>query len=270
MAHPVSIIILNYRNAVDTVECLESVLRLDYPNFQVIVVDNASPDDSVEHLKNWAQGLETAPASEHPELAALTQPALPKPIAVGTPTALENQQLTLIESSANKGFAAGNNLGIAHALKRHNAHYIWLLNNDTIVPPNALRALVDAHVQRSAHGQQVGILGSKLRFYDTPELLQGIGTRFFPKRARILQIGTLEPDTGQYDDGQTQVDSIIGASIFVSADFINHVGPMAEEYFLYNEEIDWSERARRAGYTRWLCTQKHCVPQARRLHRQLC
>ena len=71
-------------------------------------------------------------------------------------------------------------------MQYHHSDFIWLLNNDTVVPPDALSALVQHHQQRSGAGEQVGILGSKLRFYDTPELLQGIGARFFPKRARIL------------------------------------------------------------------------------------
>ena len=50
------IIILNYNGWQDTIECLESVLRNDYPNYQVIVVDNGSPDNSMEYIKAWAEG----------------------------------------------------------------------------------------------------------------------------------------------------------------------------------------------------------------------
>jgi len=52
----VAIIILNYNGWKDTIECLESVLRNDYPNYQVIVVDNGSPDNSMEYIKAWAEG----------------------------------------------------------------------------------------------------------------------------------------------------------------------------------------------------------------------
>ena len=72
MAATVSIIILNYRNAPDTIECLESVFRLDYPDFKVVVVDNASGDDSVQQLQDWASGALMASHSNHEQLKALT------------------------------------------------------------------------------------------------------------------------------------------------------------------------------------------------------
>lgn len=227
------------------------MLRLDFPAVEVVVVDNASPDNSVEIIKAWASGKMEAGASPNPELSALVQPPIAKPA-----------RFHFIESSENNGFAAGNNVGIAHALAQPDCGYIWLLNNDTVVPPNALAALVNRWQQAQQAGQKPGIMGSKLRFYDTPELLQGIGSRFYPARARILQVGTLEPDTGQYDDGQTHIDSVIGASIFTSAEFVRSVGPMAENYFLYYEEIDWAERARRAGYS------VLCAPQSIVYHKQ--
>ena len=52
----VAVIILNYNNWQDTIECLESVLRNDYPNYQVIFVDNGSPNNSMEYIKAWAEG----------------------------------------------------------------------------------------------------------------------------------------------------------------------------------------------------------------------
>jgi len=52
----VAIIILNWNGWKDTIECLESVFRIDYPNYQVIVVDNNSPNNSMEYIKAWAEG----------------------------------------------------------------------------------------------------------------------------------------------------------------------------------------------------------------------
>jgi len=64
----VYIIILNYNGWADTIECLESVLRNDYPNYQVIVVDNGSPNNSMEYIKAWAEGRQEVLTSEptHP------------------------------------------------------------------------------------------------------------------------------------------------------------------------------------------------------------
>lgn len=101
----VFIIILNWNGLQDTLECLESVYKLEYSNFEVVVVDNGSSDDSVKVIRN----------------------AYP--------------QVTLIENDKNLGFTGGNNIAMRYAM-RHGCDYMWLLNNDTIVEPNTLSILV--------------------------------------------------------------------------------------------------------------------------------
>jgi hypothetical protein len=103
----VSIIVLNWNGKDDTLECLESVCQIDYPNFDIIVVDNGSSDDSVKAIQN-----------KFPEV-------------------------TVLETKRNLGFAGGNNVGIRYALK-HGAEYILLLNNDTIVDSHLLKSFINA------------------------------------------------------------------------------------------------------------------------------
>lgn len=100
------VIVLNWNGWSDTNACLDSLARLDYPRYQVVVVDNASTDDSVERIR-----------AAHPEV-------------------------TLLQSGGNLGFAGGNNVGIRHALEQ-GADYVWLLNNDAVADPHALTALVE-------------------------------------------------------------------------------------------------------------------------------
>ena len=103
----VSIIVLNWNGRNDTLECLESVERIEYPNFDVVVVDNGSNDDSVAAIH-----------AKFPEI-------------------------TLLETGKNLGYAGGNNVGIHHALQQ-NANYILLLNNDTVVDPALVQQFVEA------------------------------------------------------------------------------------------------------------------------------
>jgi GT2 family glycosyltransferase len=103
----VSIIILNWNRRDDTLECLRSVQRIDYPDFETIVVDNGSSDGSVAAMRT----------------------AFP--------------QVRVLETKENLGYAGGNNVGIRDALER-GTDYILLLNNDTIVDPALLRQFVDA------------------------------------------------------------------------------------------------------------------------------
>lgn len=102
----VFIIILNWNGLRDTLECLSSLYRLEYPDFEIIVVDNGSCDDSVATIRR------------------------------------EYSQVILIENSTNLGFTGGNNIGVRHALEL-GADYVWLLNNDTVVSPDCLGKLVD-------------------------------------------------------------------------------------------------------------------------------
>jgi len=101
----VACIILNWNGWRDTLECLASLARIDYPNLFVIVVDNGSTDGSVEKIRRSYPGT------------------------------------ALIETGRNLGFGAGNNIGMRVALER-NADYIWLMNNDAQPQAEALRALV--------------------------------------------------------------------------------------------------------------------------------
>ncbi len=103
----IAIILLNWNGKKDTLECLASLQKVDYPNFQTIVVDNGSTDDSVAALR-------------------LAFPHVP-----------------ILENRTNLGFAGGNNIGIEWVI-RHHAEWILLLNNDTIVDPHFLRAFLKA------------------------------------------------------------------------------------------------------------------------------
>lgn len=103
----VSIIILNWNGWKDTIECLQSVQQINYPNFRVLVVDNGSSDESVAQIRQ----------------------AFP--------------DVDLLETGKNLGYAGGNNAGIAHALNEQPA-FILLLNNDTTVDPNILTGFVNA------------------------------------------------------------------------------------------------------------------------------
>lgn len=130
MNHPkVSIIILNWNGLEDTAECLESLKKVTYPNYEVIVVDNASQGDDVRILREEF-----------------------------------GDYIHVIVNDRNYGFAEGSNVGIRYALDS-NADYVLLLNNDTVVHPDFLSELVkDALVDKS-----IGIVGPTMYYYDQPE-----------------------------------------------------------------------------------------------------
>jgi len=252
----VSIILVNYMGWRDTIECLESVLKLDYPDFQVIVVDNESPNDSMSKLLDWAQGHELATCN-NPHLSHLTIPPVKKPIqhvSYDKATALKggfsNQEKLLgspvifIKAGENRGFAAGCNIGTEYVMAKQDSHYIWYLNNDTVVEKNALSEYVRKSESYSNENIKVGIIGAKLMYYDEPLYIQGIGGKYNKWFATSMEIGANEKDNGQYDNDlySKMISYPIGASMLANVSFIKDVGMMCEDYFLYFEELDWMQR----------------------------
>ena len=148
----------------------------------------------------------------------------------------------LVETGKNLGFAGGNNAGIRAALA-NGARYVWLLNNDTTVEPRALTALIEA----IAADPKAGVAGSKITYFDDPGMLWYAGGEFTPE-GPVRHRGLDETDTGQFEQLE-ETGFITGCSLLTTAEVLERVGLLAEEYFLYWEEADFDWRARAAGYT---------------------
>ena len=152
-----------------------------------------------------------------------------------------------IRSEKNLGFAGGNNLGIAAA----QGDYLFLINNDTEVTPGLIERLsasLDAN-------DQIGIISPQINYYDEPGIIQYAG--FTPMNyytCRNACIGQFEPDQGQYRGLLQPTGFIHGAAMMLRRAALEKAGPMAENFFLYYEEMDWCERIKEAGYEIWLDT----------------
>lgn len=243
-----AVIIINWNRWADSLECLESVMRTDQP-VRIVLIDNASEDDSLERLRAWASGAEKWESPAGP-LGRLTRPPLRKPVPMRELTDEEaltarpgNELLTIIRSSENRGFAGGNNLAMRHALNDPSIAYCWCLNNDTVVEPDAPRALM----ARMDATHKVGMCGTQVRFYHRPGTWQQLnGSRFKLMTGQSQGIGSNVPVTRPFDPKKIaqETDFVLGASLAVSRAFLETVGFMEESYFLYFEEMDWSVRNR--------------------------
>ncbi len=258
MEPKVCIVLVNYKTWSDTVECMESILHSNYRNYQIVVVENGSGDDSWDKMLQWTRGDLSAGVLPDNKLFTLTTPPVHKPILYFRSEAGESDSMRLgpldgimpvlyIRSNINLGFAGGNNVGIRYALNS-NFDYVWLLNNDTVIEPDAITELVAFCETKKAKKEKIGITGSKLMLYHKPDTMQGIGAVFNKYSGKSKIIGAQQKDTGQFDSAEIACNYVIGASMFVSKEFLLDVGLMSEEYFLYNEENDWSARARRKGW----------------------
>lgn len=251
MTPHVDIVLVNWNGRVDLLECLESLFRQDYPSFRVIVCDNASADGSLEQVEQWARGeLAVAPASPHFAGLFAARPCL-RPAAWARYTRAQAEAaaagpgqpaLVLIDTGGNLGFAGGNNVGLRYARAVGEAQFVWVLNTDTIVDPQALRHLV----ARAQDDARIGIVGSTLIHYWEPDSIQATGGGSFDADTTSTKhLGAGLPLAGApLDRGAIEAKTayVIGASMLVSAAFLREVGLMCEDYFLYFEELDWAIR----------------------------
>lgn len=258
------IVLVNYKNYLDTIECLESVLRSNIADYQIVVVDNNSGNDSLRHIVDWAENTNSVQVKPIEPLSYLFSTSLIKPI----PYALYDKdfseftsigdsgcKLVLIQSKVNLGFSGGNNVAITCALKKNCFDYFWLLNNDTVVEPDTLTNLTAKADKYKAEFKKVGIMGCKLFRYSAPDSFQAIGGTYNKRLALMRHIGAFQKDNGQFDIEETvaKMDYVIGASMFIPAGFISDVGLLDEQYFLYYEEIDWVIRGKSKGWAIGFC-----------------
>ncbi|MEX2008434.1 MAG: glycosyltransferase family 2 protein [Candidatus Spechtbacterales bacterium] len=224
----VSVLVLNWNNPGDTIECLQSLRGVTYPNFTVVAIDNGSEDDSLAQLKKFQ-------------------------------AANDDYGLVILENGKNLGYAGGNNAGIRYALDSR-ADYIWVLNNDTSVDPNVLNELV----KEAEREPDIGMLAPAILFYDQPRLIWFGGTS--DRSWRRMDKGFT--DTCAYfkkrltkDMVAEDVSFITGAAMLIRAADVRKVKGFDERFFLYFEDTDLSLRFRKAGKRlRW-------VPRARVWHK---
>lgn len=206
----VSIIILNWNGKEDTIECLESLKHIRYPNYEILLVDNGSTDGSVECFKE-----------KYPKIE-------------------------IIENKKNLGFAEGNNVGIRKVMER-STNYILLLNNDTVVDPEFLGELVKVADSDPKIGI-VGAKIYYYEYNGKKDILNFAGGQINFFKGETYHIGLNNTDKGQYDYLRT-VQYIEGSCMLIKKDVIRDIGVLDPDYFAYWEETDYCVRTLNKGYS---------------------
>jgi len=215
---PFSVVILNYGTPDLAIASAESVLpEIEALGGVLVVVDNASPDNSAETLTKWAA-------------------------ARGAPDLIH-----LVLSPVNGGFAAGNNLGV----KAVEADFHLLLNSDTLVEPGAIAALLAA-MRADA---RLGLAGPVIidaarnravsRFRTrTPlsEFVEASGLDFFYRRFRRHVVPLHETESSD------EMQWISFACVMLRREMIDALGLLDERYFMYFEDSAYGLNARAAGW----------------------
>lgn len=222
-----SIVIVNYNTKNLLRDCLNSIYNSSGPfQFKVVVVDNASPDNSAQMVE-----------AEFP-------------------------QVSLVSSQINGGFAYANNLGLRQAgfnadgsPQPHAPRYALLLNPDTVLPPTGLAEMItfmDAHPEAGAVGPKLVLPDGHLdlacrRAFPTPEVsfyrMVGL-SKLFPHHRLFGRYNMTFADP----DELIEVDSVVGAFMLVRREAIAQAGLLDETYFMYGEDLDWAYHIKADGW----------------------
>ncbi len=248
----VYIIIVNYNGWSDTIECLESVFRNSYPDYRVLVVDNASPNGSLERITAWAEGRLEVAKPGNSVLRHLSNPPIPKPLPhvfysraeaeAGGRADEAGARLVLIQAGNNLGFAGGNNVALRYALARNDCDYVWLLNNDTVIDPDALRKLIDIARNESTSA----VFGSLILYYRDPSVVQAAGGAILnPFIMKNTYYGGMQQAEKFVHEEKIRLSYIMGASLLVRRNVFEKFGLLETKYFLGYEETDFCTAVKR-------------------------
>jgi GT2 family glycosyltransferase len=248
----VDIILLNYNSGQHTVECLETLMRMSYPAFRVIICDNKSTDESLPNIRRWLNG-ESAPldlASIPEPLRALFPSEGVTPVSYVEANAGDDldpgdARVVILQVGRNGGFAVGNNAGVAFSRRDGRARYLWMLNNDTVVAPDCLDAIV-ATAERDG---ETGAIGATLMEYHEPHIVQmASGSTVNEWTGAVQRVHQGRVPRERLDPGSMDFNFVCGCSLFVRREAIDQIGGLDERFFIYAEDADFSLRMSAAGW----------------------
>lgn len=211
-----AVILVNYNGKKYNTACIDSVLAsAGMEELAVIVVDNASQDDSVRLLEERYAG---------------------------------NERLECIRLDDNYGFSRANNVGIDRARER-GADYVLLLNNDTEITPDMLLRLWEC-----AKRHPGSVIVPKIYYSDDRKRLWSAGGSFSTIIKKAKHTGLNEMDVGQYDR-EREIGFATGCCLLIPMEVIGKAGTLDERFFLYYEDTEYSFRLHEMGISVYYCPQ---------------
>jgi GT2 family glycosyltransferase len=228
---------------------LESLYQIDYPDYDVILVDNHSTDDSLEKIRKYCQGrlrvesdfFEYQQHNKPINILEYTQHESELAMEKKWDDIPVNRRIILIKNDKNYGFAEGNNVAIRFALKNLYPDYNLLLNNDTVVDHRFLSLLVEAGESQG----DIGLIGPKIFFYD-----------FYGKKDVIWTLGgpvdfSSYPGYHELEDipktRLIDVDWISGAALMIKSRNTPQ-NTLNSEYLFGCEDVDLALKLKNAGF----------------------
>lgn len=220
MNKKILITIITYNNIKTIIPCLDSLNKQTYKNFDLFILDNNSSDQTVSLMKEFLR--------DHKQLAIKTE---------------------IMESKKNIGFAKGVNIGIKKALKKENIYTILLLNSDTYFTEDLLANGINTLEENS----EIGAALPKILYPDGK--VWWMGTKVLSNSELLLTPTysiTKHINKGEnikFNNNQIiTIDALTGCAVFIKVDAIKQTGLFDEKYFMYAEDIDYSNRLKKQNY----------------------
>lgn len=211
-----------YRSEAFIADCLTALFASVDVRLRVVVVDNASDDATAEMVRQWVR--------ERTEALTFAEAAVGE---LGRAKA----DLTLLRAPVNGGFAYATNRGLESLLADPAIDLFWVLNPDCQPFPDAAAKFAAA----GADGA-FSLMGGRTLYLARPDLVQTDGGRVSLTTGVCSSVNSGRPAGESRVPSAGEIDYITGASCVASRRFLETVGLMREDYFLYYEEVDWALR----------------------------
>ncbi len=229
------VVVVTYDACDVILDCLESLLGSRGVQLGIVIVDNGSTDGTPDLIRKWAATGRDAPSEEGP---VTIDPAAPLSL---TETIEEMAQapghsVHLIETGRNTGFAGGVNVGLAALARIKGIDRFWILNPDSVVPPDTAHAFATC----PAPAGGFSLMGGRVLYYDRPDMIQIDGGIINWRTGITSNKNFRKSHAATPPIDPLSIDFITGASMVASRQFYEKHGGLEEGYFLYYEEVDWA------------------------------
>lgn len=231
-----AVIIVSYRNVEDVDRCLKSLACSDWDRFEVFICENggqAAYDRLLATLVGEGRTLQRACED------LLTLDAPQGRLVSVTKCRFQNRRnvVRIGQASDNLGYGGGINAWLQPLLGVSCWDAVLVLNPDTEVDRSALSELI----AKSAEG--FGMVGGSLVFADAPDKIVSYGLHWSRMTGRVIAVGRNAPaGSAPSVEDVSKIDAVSGACVLVTRAFVEDVGLMVEDYFLYMEDLDWGRR----------------------------
>jgi GT2 family glycosyltransferase len=221
----VYIIIINWNGEDDTILCLESLTKVEYPNMHIVISDNGSDQASLDLIRSWVNS---------------------KKFKINQNDCIGIRSLNILENGRNLGFTGANTTGIHFSLN-HGADYVMFLNNDTVVTPKFLFKMVSV----AEDDASIGLVGCKtFHSVTSPNSSRGLiwslgGYGYY--FGNPMNLGSNQLDREEWT-GVIKNDLICGCCMLIRREVIEQCGVQDDDLFFAIDDVEYSLRVARAGW----------------------